>query len=61
MKEQDFASIIQRGAFNIPGSISYLQASFERVFAERREGRMPRRTEHALINIIFIRDQAQAY
>lgn len=59
MKGPDFASVIQRGAFNIPGSISYLQASFENVFAERREGEMPRGTEHAPINVIFIRDQAQ--
>lgn len=58
MKGPDFASSIQRGAFNIPGSISYLQASFERVCREK--GRQDaKRTEHALI--IFIRDQAQAY
>lgn len=59
MKGPGFASIIQRGAFNIPGSISYLQASFESVFAERREEKMPRGTEHA--PIIFVRDQAQTH
>lgn len=37
MKGPDFSSIIQRGTLNIPGPISYLQASFESVFAERRE------------------------
>lgn len=30
-------SVIQRGIFNIPWPISYLQASFVSVFAERRE------------------------
>jgi len=59
MKGPDFASIIQRGAFNIPGSISDFHASSESVFAERREGKMPKGREHAVINIIFIRDQAQ--
>lgn len=61
MKRPDFASIIQRGTFNIPGSVFYLQASFESVFAERREVKMLRGTEHALINITFIRYQAQIY
>lgn len=37
MKRPDFSSVIQRGTFNIPQPISYLQASFESVFAERRE------------------------
>lgn len=37
MKGPDFSSVVQRGTFNIPGPISYLQASFESVFLERRE------------------------
>lgn len=44
MKRPDFSSVIQRGTFNIPRPISYLQASFESVFAEGREDAEEERT-----------------
>lgn len=44
MKRADFSCVIQRGTFNIPQAISYLQASFVSVFAERREDAEEERT-----------------
>lgn len=44
MKRPDFSNVIQRGTFNIPQTISYLQASFEGVFADRREDAEEERT-----------------